>query len=58
MSTAKQLRVVVGIDYRPHGKGDEVRAEPGDLVDDVPAKTVKEWLADGVLEHVDTKGDA
>lgn len=42
-------RVLVGINYRPTPKADEQRAEPGDLVDDVPAKTAKEWLAAGVL---------
>ena len=30
----------------------QLDAQPGDLVDDVAAKTVKEWLAEGVLEEV------
>lgn len=45
-------RVLVGINYRPTPKADEVRAEPGDIVDDVPPKVAKAWVADGVLEEV------
>ena len=41
-------RVLVGLDYPP-GK----RAEPGDVVDDLPAESVK-WLeADGCIEPVE-----
>lgn len=45
-------RVLVGVNYRPTPKADEVRAEPGDLVDDVPSAIAKVWVAEGVLEKV------
>lgn len=41
-----QYRVNVGIDYA--GK----RAEPGDLVDDIPTRSVKWLLEQGIVEEV------
>jgi hypothetical protein len=42
-----QYRVLVGLSYPP-----DRRAEPGDLVDDLPGKSVK-WLTDqGAIEAV------
>lgn len=49
---AASYEVVVGVNYRPHGKGKEVRAEPGDVVDDVAEKTAKHWVRAGVLKEV------
>lgn len=47
-------RVLIGINY-PDGAGGEKRAEPGDIVDDLPAKSVK-WLeADGIVENTTAK---
>lgn len=47
---AKRYRVLVGINYLPKGKGDiEKRAEPGDVVDDLPPGVVKVWLEQGVI---------
>jgi hypothetical protein len=41
-------RVLIGIDYPP-----DRRAEPGDVVSDIPAKSLK-WLREqGVIELVD-----
>lgn len=39
--------VLVGIDY-PDGKGGELRAEPGDVVDDLPAKSIG-WLTEQAI---------
>lgn len=39
-------RVVVGINYPP----DETRAEPGDVVSDIPANAVTGLLAIGAIE--------
>lgn len=41
-------RVLVGCNYTV--KGIEVRREPGDVVDDVPADVVDAWLAENVIE--------
>ena len=47
-----QYRVNVGIDYAGR------RAEPGDLVDDIPTRSVK-WLLDqGIIEEAATKTPA
>lgn len=45
-------RVLVGLNYPPHGEGAEVRREPGDLVDDLPEQGLP-WLLDsGCVELV------
>jgi hypothetical protein len=56
MATAKRkYRVTVGLNYP--GKGGEKRAEPGDVVTDLPAKSLK-WLVDqGVVEAVAAPDD-
>jgi len=55
---AKRYRVLVGVNYLPKGKGDkEKRAEPGDVVDDLPPGVVKVWLEQGVIEE-EVVGDA
>ena len=41
----KRYRVLVGLDYPPLK-----RAEPGDVVDDLPASSVKWLLADGLIK--------
>jgi len=46
-------RVLIGLNYRPDPKSPEKRAEPGEIVDDVPAKVVEELVAQGVLEPVE-----
>ncbi len=45
-----KYRVLIGINYRPDPKAAEKRAEPGDIVDDVPKKIVAQWIEAGVLE--------
>lgn len=42
-------RVLVGLNY-PDGKGGEKRAEPGDVVDDLPDASVKSLTAGGFIE--------
>ena len=44
----KSYRVLVGLTYGPKGK----RAEPGDVVNDLPAESVRWLLADGRIEEV------
>jgi hypothetical protein len=46
-------RVLRGIDYRPAGSKDTVRAEPGDVVDDLRPATADRWLARGIVEKAD-----
>lgn len=45
-------RVLVGCNYRPNPKAPEVRAEPGDVVDDMPAKAARA-LGPDVVEPVE-----
>ncbi len=47
MPRKKVYRVLVGMDY-----GD-VRREPNDLADDIPAKSVKSLLAQKAIEPVE-----
>lgn len=44
-----RYRVITGINY-PDGKGGENRAEPGDIVDDLPEQSAKWLLRDGHIE--------
>jgi hypothetical protein len=45
-----KYRVLVGVEYATR------RAEPGEIVDDIPAKSIK-WLREqGLIEAVDAKG--
>lgn len=47
---AKAYRVEVGISYPPkRGKGPERRAEPGDLVTDLPASAIPGLLDQGAI---------
>lgn len=48
-----KYKVNVGVNYRPTPQSAEKRAEPGDVVDDVPAKSAKWLLADGVLAPIE-----
>jgi hypothetical protein len=43
-----KYKVLLGINY-PDGKGGELRAEPGDVVSDLPDKTAKWMERDGVI---------
>ncbi|WP_433519043.1 hypothetical protein ACQP2T_28100 [Nonomuraea sp. CA-143628] len=53
---AKQYRALVGLDYPGRGRGEERRAEPGDVVDDLP-KTSVPWLVEqGAIEEVTDDG--
>lgn len=47
----KAFRVLVGINYPT--KGGEKRAEPEDIVTDLPAKSVKWLLEQGYVEEVE-----
>lgn len=45
-----KYKVLVGIDYPPNK-----RAEPGDIVDDLPSRSIK-WLREGgMIEPLDAK---
>lgn len=50
---AGKHRVLVGINYPPGNK----RAEPGDIVDDLPAYAVSKLVNAGVIEPVEDKAD-
>lgn len=45
MATATKYRVLTGLDYPPNK-----RAEPGDVVDDLPGKSIKWLLEQGHVE--------
>lgn len=45
--TAAQYRALVGLDYPPHK-----RAEAGDVVDDLPGKSLRWLLEQGHIEAV------
>lgn len=47
-------RVLIGINY-PDGAGGEKRAEPGDVIDDLPDKAIKALEADGVITKPSAK---
>ena len=47
-----QYRVLVGLDYPPAR-----RAEPGDVVDDIPGKSVRWLVSQGLIERVDAAQD-
>ncbi len=53
---ADQYRVIVGIDY-PTGKGQK-RAEPGDIVDDLPKKAIEWMLPAGIVEKTTEESTA
>lgn len=49
--TRLKYRALVGLNY-PNPEGGEFRAEPGDVLDDLPHKSIQ-WLMDqGCIEHV------
>lgn len=50
--TAKRYRVVTGLDYPGKG-GAGKRAEPGDVVSDLPVKSVPWLLEQGHIEPVE-----
>jgi hypothetical protein len=56
MSTVKptkKYRVMIGINYPSEvGAGPEVRAEIGDIVDDIPKGAIGWMLDQGIIEEV------
>lgn len=48
----KRYRVLTGLDYPPNR-----RAEAGDVVDDLPAGSIKWLLDDGLIEIASEKGE-
>jgi hypothetical protein len=43
----------VGVSYLAHGKGtNEKRAEPGDIVTNLPPSVIEIWLDQDVIEEV------
>lgn len=53
---ASKYRVLTGMNYRPKGAKNEVRREPGEIIDDIPAKSIKWLLEQGHLEPVKDEG--
>lgn len=49
-----KYRVLVGINYTPAGTTQERRAEPGDIVADLPLPPagIAKWIARGLIEAV------
>lgn len=54
----KPYLVLIGVNYPPHGKGSaEKRAEPGDIVTDLPPKSIADLLDQGVICEPGEDGD-
>lgn len=49
---AKRYRVLRGINYTPKGSTVEKRAEPEDVVDDLPPASIGWLTAQGIVEEV------
>ena len=49
----RAFRALVGINYGP----DDKRADPGEVVTDLPSGDVKWMLDQGIIEAVDVPGD-
>lgn len=50
MTAKRRYRAVVGLNYPPNNKPPAVRAEPGDVVDDLPPKAIPGLLEVGAIE--------
>jgi hypothetical protein len=58
---AKKYKLLNGLNYRPDGVSEdepETRAEPGDVVSDLPAKSIGWLQAQGHIEPVATRARA
>ena len=54
---AKQYKVLAGLDYPSRGgRGEGRRAEPGDVVDDLPKGSVAWLVEQGAIEEVSGDG--
>jgi len=53
MAAKNRYRVLTGLNYPPNGKGPERRAEPGDIVNDLPPESVGWLLEDGSITEAD-----
>lgn len=53
----KYYRALVGLNY-PDPEGGEHRAEEGDVVDNIPPKSVDTYLRQGFIEPVEIHGYA
>lgn len=51
MATAKRFKALRGLNY-PDGKGKEKRVEAGEVVTDIPEKSLPWLLAKGAIEEV------
>lgn len=49
---AKRYRVIKGVNYTPRGSTVEKRAEPPEVVDDLPPSSLGWLTAQGVVEEV------
>jgi hypothetical protein len=54
VAATKPYRVLIGVNYMAYGKGRiELRAEPGDVVTNLPPAVIEAWLVQGVIEEAD-----
>lgn len=51
MARAKAYRVHVGLNYPPNGKGEERRAETGDIVTDLPPASIPDLIEQGSISE-------
>lgn len=52
MSETKKYVALVGMNFTPTGKKEEVRVEPGENVTGLPVNVLRELLAQGSIEEV------
>lgn len=49
---AKRFQALVGMNYPPYGKGStEVRAEPGDIVTNLPPAAIPDLIEQGIIRE-------
>ena len=51
-----KYRILKGVNYTPSRGGQERRAEPGDVVEDLPGRIIPTWRDEGVIEPVGSTG--
>lgn len=54
----EKYRALVGLDYPPNNKEPKVRAEVGDVIDDLPPKAITWMLEIGAIEKVEPEDAA
>lgn len=55
----KSYVVLIGVNYPPYGKGgNEIRAEPGDIVTNLPPLSIADLLEQGVIRDANEGGES